>query len=249
MLIEQSAYANRWRTACPGAKALFALGGFIAVFSAGTPVAALAVAGVLLVLTVVGAGVPLSRYVRVALPAVFFLSISCLSLAVSVASDSRGGGIGIAWAANGLEVVAHVAARSLGALAALLFLVLTTPLIDLMAVLRRLKVPEVLLELMVLCYRMLFVFSEALHDTLTAQAARMGYSSPRRALRSLGDLAANLAVQVWQRAQALHRAALARNNDGPLRFLAPVYAHARRDTALALASGVAVVILARVLSA
>jgi cobalt/nickel transport system permease protein len=40
-------------------------------------------------------------------------------------------------------------------------------------------------------------------------------------MRSLGGLAANLTLQVWQRAHALHRAALARNNDGPLRFLEP----------------------------
>ena len=45
-----------------------------------------------------------------------------------------------------------------------LFLVLTTPLIDLIAMLRRLKTPEALLEIMVLSYRMLFVFSEAVHD-------------------------------------------------------------------------------------
>ena len=59
--------------------------------------------------------------------------------------------------------MAEVGARSL---AALLLLVLTTPQIDLIVLLRRLKTPEVLLELMVFCYRMLF-FSEATHDTLT----------------------------------------------------------------------------------
>ncbi len=89
--------------------------------------------------------------------------------------------------------------------------------------------PEVLLEIMVLCYRMLFVFSEALHDTRTAQAARLGYATPRLALRSLGSLTANLTVQIWQRAHALHIAAQSRNNDGAFRFLEPEYANTRRD--------------------
>ena len=99
---------------------------------------------------------------------------------------------------GGLLKLAEVGTRSLGSLAALLFLVLTTPLIDLIALLRRLKVPALLLEIMVLCYRMLFVFSAAVHETLTAQSARLGYATPRLAMRSLGGLAANLTLQVWQ---------------------------------------------------
>ena len=101
---------------------------------------------------------------------------------------------------------------------------------------------------MVLCYRMLFVFSDAVHDTLTAQSARLGYATPRLALRSLGGLAANLTMQVWQRAHDLHVAAQARNNDGPLRFLEPTFANAGLDSALGAASGGLLIALAVVLS-
>jgi cobalt/nickel transport system permease protein len=97
---------------------------------------------------------------------------------------------------------------------------------------------------MVLCYRMLFVFSEAVHDTLTAQTARLGYATPRRALRSLGGLTGNLTVQIWQRAHALHVAAQARNNDGPLRFLEPQFANTGRDSALAAVAGSGLIALA-----
>jgi len=91
---------------------------------------------------------------------------------------------------------------------------------------------------------MLFVLSEALNDTLTAQSARLGYTNTARSLRSLGLLAANLAIQVWQRAQALHMAALARNGCGPLRFLSPTFAHSGRDTAIAATAGVALIVVA-----
>lgn len=100
---------------------------------------------------------------------------------------------------------------------------------------------------MVLCYRMLFVFSEAVHDTLTAQSARLGYATNRLALRSLGGLAANLTLQVWQRASDLHRAAQSRNNDGPLRFLEAEFTHTRRDVQVASAGGCALVALALLL--
>jgi cobalt/nickel transport system permease protein len=248
VLIEQSAYANRWRQVSPAAKGLFALSGFIAAFAARAPLAALVIAGLMACVTLLGAGVSVGRYLRVATPAILFLGISCLSLAFSFNPDGDAQALPFQLLPNGLEKVAEVGGRSLASLAALLFLVLSTPLSDLIALLRRLKVPGVLLELMVLCYRMLFVFSEAMHDTVRAQSARLGYANSRLALRSLGGLAANLTVQVWQRAHDLHIAAQARNNDGPLRFLEPTFANAGLDSALAAASGGLLIALAVVLS-
>ena len=67
-------------------------------------------------------------------------------------------------------------------------------------------------------------------------------------MRSLGSLAANLTVQIWQRAHALHVAALSRNNDGPLRFLEPQYANATRDLCLAGTGAAALITLALGLS-
>jgi cobalt/nickel transport system permease protein len=243
MLIEQAAYASRWRHVSPAAKGLLALAGLIAAFAAPTAGGALAVAAALLAIACLGAGVGLGVYLRVAVPALLFLALGSISLAVSLGHDATSGALTLVVAPDAISQLARVSSRSLGALATLLLLVLTTPLADLIMLLRRLKTPELLLDLMVLCYRMLFVFSAAVHDTLTAQAARLGYATPRLALRSLGSLSANLAVQVWQRAQALHTAALARNNDGPLCFLAPPFANARRDTALALVAGGALIML------
>lgn len=245
MLIEQTAYANRWRQVSPAAKALFAAAVFAAAFAAGAPSSAASIAAVLMVTTVLGAGVSLISYLRVGAPALFFLALGSLSLAFSL--DVVEGKPLILVAPSGWQRLAEVGARSLGALAALLFLVMTTPLIDLIALLRRLKTPELLLEIMVLCYRMLFVFSAAIDETLTAQSARLGYASPRLAMRSLGELLANLTLQIWQRAHALHLAAQARNNDGPLRFIEPVFAHARRDCCIAMLAGSALICLALVL--
>jgi len=243
MLIEQAAYGNRWRRVSPAAKASLALAGLLAAFVAATPAAAAGVALLLALTTVVGAGVAAGVYLRVAAPAVAFLALGSLSLLVAVGTDAAGH---LSWglAPDAAPRIAAVAGRSLASLAALLLLVLTTPLPDLIGLLRRLRVPEVLLDLMVLCYRMLFVLATAVRDTLTAQSARLGYASLRHGWCSLGLLVANLAVQIWQRAQALHLAAMARNGGGPLRFLSPAFANAGRDTLLAAVAGTALVVLA-----
>jgi cobalt/nickel transport system permease protein len=100
---------------------------------------------------------------------------------------------------------------------------------------------------MTLCYRTLFVLSEAVHETITAQSARLGYASLRLSLRSLGGLVANLTLQVWQRSQTLHLAALARNSDGALCFLENSYTNTPRNISIAATTGFLLIILAVIL--
>lgn len=243
MLIEQAAYGNRWRQVCPAAKGSFALAGLLAAFLAHSPQNALGVALLLAMATLWGARVTARFYLHAALPAIGFLLLSCFGLFISIRFDATGMP---AWhfAPEVLPQVETIAARSLAAMAALLGLVLTTPLPDLIGLLRRLKTPEVLLDLMVLCYRMLFVFASATEDIRQAQQARNGYSTHRRSLHSLGQLTANLALQIWLRARALQQAVLARNGDGPLRFLTPAHPHAMRDQGIALLAGTSLIMAA-----
>ncbi|BCS53197.1 cobalt ECF transporter T component CbiQ [Geobacter sp. SVR] len=243
MLLERHAHANRWRRVDPAAKGLFTLCGLAAVFMAPRPAVAAGLALVLAVVTLLGAGTPLKDYLRVAAPALLFLATSALTLSLSLNMSGPAGPSLRPVPAEEMHHVARVCARSLGGLAALLFLGLTTPMNDIIALLRRLKTPEVLLDLMTLCYRMLFVLSEAVHDMHTAQAARLGQATPRLALRSLGILAANLMVQVWQRSLALHQGALARNNDGPLRFLEPGYPRSAASLTIAVLAGGSLIVL------
>jgi cobalt/nickel transport system permease protein len=247
VLTEQSAYSNRWRQVSPVAKGCFSLCGMVAAFVAGSPRTALLVALIVSAITIFGAGVPAMRYLRVAVPPLLFLAASGLSLIISLDFGSSIHGISLHLAEAEFPRIAQVCSRSLASLTALLFLALTTPLSDIISLLRRCKVPDTLLDLMILCYRTLFVLSESIHETITAQSARLGYSTMRLSLRSLGGVVANLTVQVWQRSQALHLAALARNNDGALRFLESVYPDSPRNIAFAATAGTLVIALSVVL--
>ena len=241
--VEQSAYGNRWRGASPGAKALFAACGMAAAFLAATPGAACAVAFAMAVVACLGAGIPAGRYLRVAAPPLLFLVAAGGPLAVSLAGKA-----GFPWLALSSTraqqfQAAQVSARSLACLASLLFLALTTPMTDLIGLLRRLGCPAILLDLMSLCYRTLFVFSDAVRETATAQEARLGYADPKLALRSTGGLVANLTAQVLHRSRALHLAALARNQEGPFLFLPREFPGRARHLLAALLGGGALVAL------
>ena len=245
MLTEISAYTNRWRSVSPVAKGLFSLCGTGAAFTASSPRTALLVAFILSATAIVGAGVAPMRYLRVAIPALFFLLASALSLLVSL-EFSRNATFGVSFhlAITELPRIAQLCCRSLACLTALLFLALTTPLSDIISLLRRCRLPDTLLDLMILCYRTLFVLSEAVHETITAQSARLGYATTRRSIRSMGGLIANLAIQVWQRSQALHLAALARNNDGALHFLEREYPKSTSSISCAAIAGALLIVLA-----
>jgi cobalt/nickel transport system permease protein len=248
MLIEDSAYSNRWRHVSPSAKGLFALCGMLASYAAATPASACVVAAILCTVTILGAGIAPARYLRVAAPALFFLSVSALSLAVSFKIGNTVDALSLHLARGESYKIAQVSGRSLGGLAALLFLAMTTPLSDIISLLRCLRAPEVLLDIMILCYRTLFVFSETVRETITAQSARLGYATVRLSMRSLGGLVSNITLQVWQRSEALHVAAMARNNDGPLRFLEQAYSNARRELSIAFIGGVTLLGIAMVIS-
>lgn len=236
MHIERAAYASRWRGVAPSAKGLFALAGMAAAWSATRPAPLAGLALLLAFVTLALARVPLRLYLAVIAPPLGFMAVSCVTMLMSV--DARGWH----WTPALLPAVATTALRSLAMLAAMLGLVLTTPLPDLLGLLRRVGVPALLLDLMVLCYRMLFVLRQAWDDGVAAQSARLGYHRTSVAWRSIGLLAGQMAVQVWQRAAALQMAALARAHDGQLRFLPAVFPHARRQDACALLAGALLVL-------
>ena len=220
----------------------------IAAFVAGSPQTSLVVALILSATAVFGAGIPLARYLRIAAPPLLFLLVSTLSLVVSLDPGSSATGLSLRLAESEFHRIAQTCSRSVACLTALLFLALTTPLSDFISLLRRCRIPETLLDLMTLCYRTLFVLSEAVHDTMTAQSSRLGYTTLNASLRSLGGLISNLVVQVWQRSLALHSAAQARNNDGALRFLENRYVNSGQNISIAAVSGGALIAVTVLLS-
>lgn len=247
MLTEQSAYTNRWRRVHPAAKGLFSLCGMIAAFTAGSPTAAFLITTIIAAITIIGAGVPFRCYLRVAAPALVFLATSALTLLISFAPASSTSHLSFRLDLSEFAHIAQTCGRSLACLAALLFLTMTTPLPDIISMLRKCRVPDTLLDLMYLCYNTLFVFSEAVHSTITGQSARLGYATSALSIRSLGCLIANLTVQVWQRSLALHQAALARNNDGTLRFLESGHPDASRNLSIAVTAGIAMITMSALL--
>jgi cobalt/nickel transport system permease protein len=234
-LIDRHAYNNRLRLVDPAQKGgLAALAIGLCLLLDRPAVGLLAVAW-MLALTTLWARVPPLAFGRALVAEGLFLLLSVVGVAVSVSvslpTSSLAWRLGPLWLSTSpaaLDLAARLLTRALGSAAALNFLILTTPLTDLIELLRRLRLPETLIELMTLIYRAIFVLLESLERMRTAQDARLGYSGPWRAMRSAGLLGSQLFLDAYRRSQRLQVALESRGLDGPLRVIPLDYSSDRR---------------------
>jgi len=224
--IDTYAHSNRWRQIHPGVKGLLVLGALMAALLSRHPAIPLLIALSMSGLILGGAGIPWRGYLRLLLAPLAFLCWSSFLLLVTFTPISPllhlpGIELAIGLNRNELPLAQLVFSRSLGALCSLLFLALTTPLSEIAGLLRQLGIPRLFVELMVIAYRQIFILLDVFSQIRTAQEARLGYSSLRRAWRSAGELAGNILIKTIVRARHNHQALLARGYDSELRFLSP----------------------------
>jgi len=120
---------------------------------------------------------------------------------------------------NGVTAAVATFFRVEGALASTYFLVLTTSMTDIFIILRRLRVPKILVELSLLIYRYIFVFAETTAKMNTAQKLRLGHSSWMKRVRAMALLAGNLSIRTLEQGERTFTAMNARGYDGNIRVL------------------------------
>jgi cobalt/nickel transport system permease protein len=135
--------------------------------------------------------------------------------------------VGPVWVSSsvqGLDLAIHLITRALGATAAMNFLALTTPLVDLVELFRGWHVPVLLIDLMTIIYRFIFVLLESLNRMHQAQDSRLGYhTSFFRTMTSAGLLGSRLFIDAYQRSQRLQIALESRGFEGELKVLPTHY--------------------------
>lgn len=120
------------------------------------------------------------------------------------------------------ESLNHAAAvffQALGAVFCLYFLSATTPMPQLIDVLRRCHLPEIMIELMYLIYRYLFVLLDVQQKMTIAAGARLGYHGVRASVRTAGLISGGVLGSSFRRCGTNLDAMEARGYTGELRFL------------------------------
>ncbi|KJU84057.1 Cobalt transport protein [Candidatus Magnetobacterium bavaricum] len=88
-----------------------------------------------------------------------------------------------------------------------------------MAVLKMMRVPAIVVELVGLTYRFIYVLLETTRRVYVAQDARLGYTGVRTSYRSLGMLVSSLIVRTLRYARELEVSLESRGYTGELNVL------------------------------
>lgn len=181
---------------------------------------------------VYGSGAPWRTVLNILAVPTGFLLVGVPFLAMSLDFTH---GLRVDFSAEGWRLALETIIRALAAFSCLILLTLTTPLSDWAPLLRRIGIPEGIAELILLVYRLIFVFAERALTGQQAQAARLGYSRMDRGVCSVGLLAGSLFQRSLEQARRMDIGLAARNYQGELRVLAPEHPLSWARLAMAMA--------------
>ena len=125
--------------------------------------------------------------------------------------------------AEGVEFFASVLIKSWTSVTAAVLLTSTTPPLRLLAALRALRLPAILVAVVMLMYRYLFVLVDEAQRMLRARTARSAAIGPRSGgsivwrAKSAGGMAGSLFIRTLDRSERIYMAMLARGYDGSIR--------------------------------
>ena len=202
LTLDDAAWSSPWRTRSTLEKSLLCVG-LLLVAAPTTSVVVAGLVGVCAVGLAAVARVPARTWCHAMAGPAVFIAIGAATIAVTF-----GGGDLVRWGPVGVDDGSAfrallVATRALAATSATVLLAATTPMVDLLAGLRRARVPEVAVDVAAVTYRMIFALLDAGSAIRAAQAGRLGYASGRAARRSVGQLCAAVLVAAWDKARRL----------------------------------------------
>ena len=226
-MLSMDRYAQRspLRTVSPFLKAALALLVLLICVGADSAAVGLVVSVGMLGACVALGGAP-GRYVLslMTIP-VLFITVSCLAIVFEVVRAPLGYfdislfGVYLSATPAGLHSAGLLFFKAYGAVACLYFLSLTTPMQEILEVLRALRLPRLVIELMYLIYRYIFLLLDVQHRMTVAARSRLGYAGRRNAWYTFTHISGNLLAASFRRSGACFDAMEARCYDGTLRFL------------------------------
>ncbi|GAB6275165.1 MAG: cobalt ECF transporter T component CbiQ [Peptococcaceae bacterium] len=248
--IDRFAYLNKLYHVHPAEKFAFALVTMIICLALSTPITSFLVILLMAGLVIFAARIPALFYLRLMFLPMFFLVAGVLTVALSFSPKDtypflwgfKLGGYTLGVTATSLATAQELFLKSLGAVSCLYFLSLTTPMVEILTVLKNLKLPSLFIELMTLIYRFIFVLLETTDKILISQSSRGGYATVKTSYFSLGQLGANLFTKSYHHSQMLFTALLARCYQGNLNVLEKSYPLSGKN--LAMFASVELILLA-----
>jgi len=223
LLTDRYAYNSKLKNKSPSARLLFSLLTMSVCLWADNLIISITVLFIMGFTATAMGGTRLAVFLKLlTVPAVFLLT-GTLTIAFNI-SGSRdmflfsvplfGAYIGVT--KTGIIYSLNLLFKALGAASCLYYLSLSTPFAEIMNVLRMMRVPKLLTEIMGLVYRYIFLLYETTELMMVAQKSRLGYSGVSSCYHSLAALASMVFIRSFRRTDRLYKALEARCYGGEL---------------------------------
>jgi len=176
-------------------------------------------------LTIVKGGLSVQEYLIILTLPLIFIFLGTFAIAFDFSKEPMGQynlylGFCYVFTSQGkLKEVGFMILKVFGSISALQMMTLSTPFSELTSVLRRVKVPKLIVELMSMIYRYIFILLEVHTKMKNSVASRLGYCDFKTSCYSFGNIAANILVISLKKANAYYDAMESRGFEGELIFL------------------------------
>ena len=220
------AYASKLRKWNPAFKVVFASICLLMCLICNNIYVSIAVILFMAYIVVVLGGLAFDHYISMMMIPIVFLIAGSIAIAIGFSFSPLGeyrlhvfGWFYIYCTKESLMQAGNIVFKALGAVSAMYMMTLTTPLTELISVLRRLHIPKIMVELMNLIYRYIFIMLETYGRMKNSAESRLGYCDFKTSCYSFGQAASNLLVVSLKKGNHYYNALESRCYYGELHFL------------------------------
>ena len=174
-------------------------------------------------LVLFAARIPVRVYAKLLIIPLFFLGVGVLSLVIHIHPENALYGFSffdMRWGINreGLSGAWFLFVKSMGAVSCLYFMILTVPFTEIINISRKMKIPILFLEIVILVYKFFFIIMETMNQIYVSQNSRLGYRNYKTGFKSTGKLATSLFVISLKRYEDMYSALESRCFTGDFHF-------------------------------
>lgn len=223
--IDYYAYMSKIRHWNPTFKVLLSIMTLVLCIVLNNPYVSAVVILAMSYLTIIKGELPIHKYMPILLIQVGFIFIGTSTISVDFSKQPMGQYnlyLGFCYAFTSkakLKEAFFLMLKVFAAISATQMMSLSTPYSEIIYVLRKARVPKLIIELMNMIYRYIFILMDVYIKMKNSAESRQGYCDIKTSFLSFGNIASNMLVISLKKANSYYDAMEARCFDGDLIFL------------------------------
>ena len=223
--IDLYAYSSDIRHWNPAFKVIFSMIILILCIVLNNPYISVAIIIAMSFTTVVKGGLSIASYICVMTIPIVFIILGTIAIGIDISFNPIGQynlNLGFAYVYTSsakLKEMFYLILKVFASISALQMMTLSTPSSEIINVLRKMRVPKLVIELMHIIYRYIFILIDIYSKMRSSAKSRQGYCDFKTSCYTFGNIVSNMLVLSLNKANIYYDAMEARCYDGELNFL------------------------------